>query len=474
MPGLVLFLVASPADRGEEYQRRRGDLRRGLDRAGELQPGHPGHRHVEQGEIEAGSALGGVAQGTEGLVPGFGLAALGPGRPQELAQDDAVGRVVVDDQDSGSRQTRLLATVGKRLVLGCLESGGEPEGRPFARLAGDAELAVHHGDELLGDRQAEPGAAEPAGDRAVGLLERCEQLGLPVGVDADARVPDLEHDLHASVQGPARADLDLDLAFVGELDRVADQVHEHLAQAVRVAAEPSRQVLGDRVDDLEALALGRVGQQFADVGDQVGQGEVDPVERQLARLDAREIQYVVDDVEQRLGGLPQNADEPPLAPAEIGPREQVGHAQDADHRGPDLVAHLGQEVRLGLTRLLGLLLGATQLRRPLLHFGFERGLVGPNLLARVGKVPGHVLDRAGQVADLVPGRDVERHIEVAQADLLGRRAQLLDRREQDRAQKDQQQRDRQGYGDDRHRGGQPGQLSACGKKARLRQDACDK
>ena len=49
--------------------------------------------------------------------------------------------------------------------------------------------------------------------------------------------------------------------------------------------------------------------------------------------------------------------------------QQLGEAQDGVHRGADLVAHIGQEIALGLVGRLGLLLGAQQLDLLLFELG---------------------------------------------------------------------------------------------------------
>ena len=72
------------------------------------------------------------------------------------------------------------------------EDGREPEGRPPALDALDADLAAHQLDEALGDGQSQPRAAEPARGRGVHLLEGAEQEPDLVLGNADARVPHLE------------------------------------------------------------------------------------------------------------------------------------------------------------------------------------------------------------------------------------------------------------------------------------------
>ncbi len=74
---------------------------------------------------------------------------------------------------------------------------------------------------------------------------------------------------------------------------------------------------------------------------------------QLARLDAGEIQDVVDDVQERIGGLAHGLGVIPLFGGERGLHEQVGHAHDTVQGGADLVAHVGDEFGLDAGRFQG-------------------------------------------------------------------------------------------------------------------------
>ena len=107
-------------------------------------------------------------------------------------QDQAVGGVVVHDQD---RQPLQAGSVRhrrrQRAVLGLdAQRDREPEGAAHARLALDPDPSSHQLDQLGRDRQAQPRAAEPAGRRAVGLLERLEDRLQLLGGDADPGVGD--------------------------------------------------------------------------------------------------------------------------------------------------------------------------------------------------------------------------------------------------------------------------------------------
>src|SRR6185295_463981 len=86
------------------------------------------------------------------------------------------------------------------------------------------------------------------------LLERLEDRRQVFGPNADAGV----RHLHVQAEAPRRerraAYLQAHLAGVGELDRVAEQVQQHLAQALLVDADGLRQVRRDlAVKDQAAL-----------------------------------------------------------------------------------------------------------------------------------------------------------------------------------------------------------------------------
>ncbi len=89
--------------------------------------------------------------------------------------------------------------------------------------------------------------------------------------------------------------------------------------------------------------------------DQVAQVERHAVEHQLARLDLREVENLVDDAEQAVGGLLDGCQVILLARRQFALLQQVGEAEDAIERGADLVAHVGEKLGLDAARFQGLL-----------------------------------------------------------------------------------------------------------------------
>src|SRR6185369_13786152 len=156
----------------------------------------------------------------------------------------AVDRDVLDDQHAlagPARYSGRCRGFGRKrdgIGGGKAENDVEAEQAAFARGAVESDLAAHQFDQLAADGEAETGAAEAPGDAAVGLGEGGEQVFQVFGRDADAGVADREVQPDALFrQGFGLADADLDFAVGRELDGIADQVDQNLAEAQGVAEQ---------------------------------------------------------------------------------------------------------------------------------------------------------------------------------------------------------------------------------------------
>ena len=160
-----------------------------------------------------------------------------------------------------------------------------------------------------------------------------------------------------------------DLAGGGELHGVAGQVEEDLPDPGAVAAHQVGQPRVALGDELEALRVGGRRDQVGGLLDDVDDLDVADLELQAGALHAGEVEDVVDQVEQHPAGAVHALGVLPLPLVEVGLHQQLGEADDAVHRGADLVAHGRQELGLGagglergvargLEILLGALLGA--------------------------------------------------------------------------------------------------------------------
>ena len=294
---------------------------------------------------------------------------------QHLFEDVPVGRVVVDDEHAqpferlGFRRNRdELRT--RRLV----ERHGEMERAAASDFAFDPQPAAHQLDQPQRNRQPEARAAEAARRRAVGLGEGLEDVLLLVGGNADAGIADAEvQERTAGVVGIRRGvDAQHDFALVRELDGVAEDVQEHLAQSAGVADEVGRHVGRDVVGELEPFLRGAERQQLGGVADGLAEIERGVVELEPLRFDLREVEDVVDDPEQRLGRRLHRVEVLVLFGRELGAERQRRHAEDRVERRPDLVAHVGQEHALRRGRVFGPPFGGFEL---LDELGEPRGLV---------------------------------------------------------------------------------------------------
>ena len=231
------------------------------------------------------------------------------------------------------------------------EPRGKPKSAPLADLTLHRDVAAHHFGQLFGYRQAKAGAAIIAGGRGVGLLEGLEQaLDLRLG-HADAGIAHGKLDELAVGGILQNANLDGDLALLGELDGVVAEIDQDLTEPERIAAEMGGDRGLDLEDQLEPLGRGLLAHQVADILQHLVEIEIDVLDRQFAGLDLREIENVVDDAKQVLAGTLDLLHVVALARRELGLQREMGKADDRVHRRPDLVAHIGQEDALRLACL---------------------------------------------------------------------------------------------------------------------------
>ncbi len=195
-----------------------------------------------------------------------------------------------------------------------------------------------------------PGAAEAPGGGPVGLGEGVEDGALALLGDADARVAHREdHALRAV--GVARH-LDPHLAPLGELHRVAHEVHQELAHAHRVAEVARHHVVVELGAEADALLLRARRQELDRLLHHRAEREGDGLQGELAGLDLRQVEHVVEDGEQRGARAVRHLEVVALLGGEGGLERERGHPEHPVHRRPQLVAHVGEEHRLRPRRLL--------------------------------------------------------------------------------------------------------------------------
>ena len=134
----------------------------------------------------------------------------------------------------------------------------------------------------------------------------------------------------------------------GELDGVADQVHQHLGEAALVA--PAARQIRRHVDLERELLLGRerLGRAHH-VEHQLAHRVIDRREGQLARLDLGQIEHVVDQAEQMAAVLLDALEHVLHLRGHVAVDavlDQLGIAEHGVQGRPQLVAHVGQELGL--------------------------------------------------------------------------------------------------------------------------------
>ena len=134
-----------------------------------------------------------------------------------------------------------------------------------------------------------------------------------------------------------------DLALLGELHRVGQQVEDDLAQARDVAAIAARHVALEQVGDVEVLLDGARRDEVERRLDAVAQVERLRLDVHAAGLDLREVEDVVDDREQRVARVADRGDVVVLLGVELRVEQEAAHADHGVHRRADLVAHRGEE-----------------------------------------------------------------------------------------------------------------------------------
>ena len=118
------------------------------------------------------------------------------------------------------------------------------EGGAGAGRALDGDIAAHQLGQPAHDRQAEPGAAEAAGGRAVGLREGLEQPRTLLRGQPDAGVAHRQRDARAPAAERRRGGAHPHAATLGELQRVANRLNRicrtRVGSPISASCRPAR------------------------------------------------------------------------------------------------------------------------------------------------------------------------------------------------------------------------------------------
>ena len=355
--GQLCFVTA--CERSQHYHFHAGQMGVAAQRRRHRQAVHDRHLHIDDGNVERCVGARGGAHQFQG-----GGAMVGSGNvhldcPQLHFKNAAIGRVILDQDDAPAAQLLQVHWRCNGRGIATRQRNVEAERRAFTELTFDADRASHQLDQLLADREPESGAPVTARHRLVSLHEHGEKPLQRFCAQADAGIAHLETDPVAAIFGFG-ADGDDDLAGFGEFQCVADQVGQHLADARRISLRYGRHFGPNARSKLDPLLMRSRRQHLEHVLDHRAQIEIDRFELELAGLDLREIQNVVDDFEQRFARAIHRIGKAALLVRQCSAKQQLGHPQHTVHRGANLVAHIGQELRLRAAGGLGDLLRVAQ------------------------------------------------------------------------------------------------------------------
>ena len=153
------------------------------------------------------------------------------------ADDLAVAFTIIDDKNALPCECGMRGADGAGCAGAKLHRQAKGNARAFAGRAGHRQDATHQADKMTRNREPEAGAAKAAADGRVGLHKRLEQPGLRLFVNADAGVAHFEIDELVALRVAGRDDADRDFAGTCELDGVANEIEQDLAQAAGIARD---------------------------------------------------------------------------------------------------------------------------------------------------------------------------------------------------------------------------------------------
>ncbi len=343
------------------------------DLAGHFRPRAARQAHVQQYRVDLD--IRALQQRQRGLAIGRGQR--GVAERLEVAQAHQAVDVVVFDHQHRQRLARLSCLRGARRRLRDRGHDAERQLEPhlgaFARRAGEADAALHQLDQATADGEAQPGAAVAPVRGVLDLHERLEHGLLLRLRDADAGVADGEAQAHRPVfpvfPVAHATHRDAHFPFVGELDRVADGVEEDLVELAAVAFNVVRNIGGDVAHQRDALAARGHRLQHQHVVDGGIEHEGFGLEVELAGLEAREAEDILQDLQQRGAGVGDHVQVFLLATVERGVLQQLHDAPHAAQGGAQLVAQGGEEFVLGAAGFLRPLSREGVLRRLVLEQG---------------------------------------------------------------------------------------------------------
>ena len=118
-------------------------------------------------------------------------------------------------------------------------------------------------------------------------------------IHSDPRIADRKAELYHVSSVFSQDGTYFDLARISELDRIPNEVKKDLTQAMWISDEVARNPWLEAQQELKVLLIGCLRREGAHGLDDILQIEVDLLHIELARLDFREIENVIDNTKKR-------------------------------------------------------------------------------------------------------------------------------------------------------------------------------
>src|ERR1700722_8430855 len=231
------------------------------------------------------------------------------------------------------------------------------EAASLAWRAAQLNFAAQQTGQFAADGQPQSCSAVLAARAGIGLLESLEDNPLLVERDADAGIGDLKRDYGscAAENGGAFApsvvrnrDAKPNSPVLGKLERIRQQVLQHLLQTLGVGHQAASQVrIGEHFES-ETAVFGLVPERPRHHFKQVAEEYFFRFDRHRARLNFREIEDVTDQIQQIGSGAVNGAREFNLLRSQvvIGVfTELLAQHENAVQRSAQLVRHVGEKFR---------------------------------------------------------------------------------------------------------------------------------
>ena len=223
---------------------------------------------------------------------------------QVLVQHIAVHRNIVDNQGpDAAKDFRCCHSLFMHQVF--FQDQRERERRADANGTGYINIAAHHLRQLLGNGKPQARSAKTTRRRRIGLRKLVEDQASDILRNTDTGILDrnlqfvkIRIDILILL---ALFDRNQDITSFRELDGVSDKIGNDLADPARIADNMLRRTGNITDDQLDCFLPRFDSHELGDIVHQHHQVERNRLQLHLAGLDFREIENIIDDVQQSLG-----------------------------------------------------------------------------------------------------------------------------------------------------------------------------